>query len=157
MSFDVVNARFGKLVWTFQMDDYIVDLWNNTRLTSVQIAAEAAKAFKAKVSKDTVIGRLHRLRDQGVDVKSRPSPLNPKSNKPPEPAVVRLPRRVKPLEQIGVIGPARRCQWMTEHPKRPMGHKWQPCNAPSEPGISWCADHKQIVFMERPTKTEEAA
>jgi GcrA cell cycle regulator len=46
--------------------------------------------------------------------------------------------------QVRRIGPVRECSWVTT-----AGRPWAYCNAPTEPGCSYCTEHAAMAYVKR--------
>lgn len=84
------------MMWTDKEDKLLIKLWS-TGKTSNQIATVLKK------SRGAIMGRIHRLRIEGVDLKARPRPPRKKRiyvPKPkPKPKVLELAAVARPMPQ----------------------------------------------------------
>jgi hypothetical protein len=111
------------------------------------------------VTRNVVMGHLHRLRQAGVTFPSRRSLVSPVARE--KVVRVRRPRREAPRPPAAVpedLGPAlpqtlatigpRGCRWVL--PERRDG-LFLMCARPAPPGSSWCRQHRELVFERRTT------
>lgn len=147
--------------WTDRALTMLRQMWDDG-------AAASAIAAELGTTKNSVLGKAHRLR---LPARANPVPRPPGGwvKPPPKPDRVGIKRpaghaavrdtfealgltiyraRVPPSAALpiprGSIGPARTCQW-TDSNRAP----WEWCGAPSLDGYSWCAAHKRVVFPPR--------
>lgn len=52
------------------------------------------------------------------------------------------------------VGPSRNCMFIEASPPRGQYRETMYCGAPSEPGISYCAEHRQRCFREMDKKLQ---
>jgi len=102
----------------------------------------AAIARRHGRTKNSVVGRLHRLGVTGRDSPIRRDPnAAPKPPKPP-----RAPRSVP----VAPVSPHRRCQFIAAdyagQALLPDRYDGLFCGAATEPGYSYCAEHKARCF-----------
>lgn len=123
--------------WTAEKDYHLTELWQSG-LSSAQIG------LRLNISKNSVIGRAHRLR-----LPTRPSPVRPVGSG-------KRPHGTPPKERRHTLGPivaepppqplspVRRCQFpLWPHGARSNQHF---CGAPARLGRSYCPEHCRRCF-----------
>ena len=139
------------MAWTEERVNELKRLWETGKS-----ASEIGKILG--VSKNSIIGKAHRLK-----LKGRPSPISqgsalpkvriqkpkepPKPRAPivPEPPRIRIPRRA---------GKGPKCLWPIGDPGDPDFHF---CEAPAVPGKPYCAEHCARAYITKTRGETKAA
>ena len=106
------------MVWTEGMMDTLKKLWSEGKS-----ASEIAEILGQDISRNSVIGKAHRLGLSG-----RPSPIKKKT--------------VQPLTLHSMT--ERMCKWPFGDPKKPDFHF---CGHPVAVAITYCPEHRSIAYQ----------
>ena len=87
--------------WTPERIELLIKLWNGCNDSAESIAAKMGP----ELTKNSIIGKVHRLRKKGFKVIQKKRNINPRKKKPPAPRPPRVP--VKALKPVPV-GPNER-------------------------------------------------
>ena len=144
-------------------------LWNDDRVTELKrlwiagaSAAEFAKALDCGLSRNAVIGKVHRL---GLDVRMTPRQISrpaaprkapaptkpPAARKAPAPPLPVVPPPSSPApaprQPVGILAldaAFRICRWIVGRDPRRRGRDLY-CAAPTVRGGSWCCEHHRVA------------
>ncbi|RMF73585.1 MAG: global cell cycle regulator GcrA-like protein [Alphaproteobacteria bacterium] len=119
--------------WTDEKIELLKKLWAKG-LSASQIAKELGDG----ISRNAVIGKVHRL-----GLKSRPSPVKSRSGKGKTTAGRRRKTREKQVVRLLDLND-RMCKWPIGHPNEPDFHF---CGKPVEPGFPYCTAHCDIAYQ----------
>jgi len=163
--------------WTHNpnLDARLEILWSEGFSTR-KIAEILAAEYRLNFTKNSIVGRVHRLklqpRSNPIARVTQPPILGPltleqwqrkhRSRSIPTPSLVTLPvlKSLEPSKSAGPPGPApkpaptwtlqpsRPCCWPLGEPKQP-GFRY--CDAPSIAGKSYCPEHHKVAYL-RPSE-----
>lgn len=137
-----------------------VDTWTEARLALLrQLWAEGLStlliAERLRLSKNAVVGKAHR-----IGLQPRPSPIQARPDGPARPKPVPRVRKVAslpPLASVAAVEPppppppppvrvraALPCSYPIGEPRT---RAFRYCDAPAEPGKSYCAEHAALCLV----------
>ena len=132
--------------WTTTEDELIIKLWNKGS-TSSEIANEVGR------SRNSVIGRIHRLRDMGITLSVR-GRVVPKKIRPQKPKVEK-PKVTKPKVVVGVTLASSLLELRPNQCRWPFETTF--CDADREPGRPYCEHHRKMSFRPAPPRVRVRA
>lgn len=132
--------------WTTTEDELLIKLWQSGR-TSSEIAKEVGR------SRNSVIGRVTRLRDTGVTLAVR-GRVVPKQLRPQKPKVEK-PMVTKPKVVVGVTLASSLLELRPDQCRWPFETTF--CDAEREPGRPYCTHHRKVSFRPAPPRVRVRA
>lgn len=140
--------------WTDEMDRKLLELLKNAALTLAMIGVNLNR------TKNSVIGRVRRMRAVGIDVTRPEIKLAPRKQTMRTQDRTTSPTRQPPWRPKGVdlaplcepetIANHDQCHWINADPSVPG---WAMCGRPSVNKSHWCDEHFVRVYNKLPATT----
>ena len=127
--------------WTTTEDELLTTLWNKGK-TSTEIANEVGR------SRNSVIGRVHRLRELGVNLSAR-GRVVPKQIRTKKPKVEK-PKVEKAKVVVGITLATSLLKLRPNQCRWPLETTF--CDAEREPGRPYCEHHRKMSFRPAPPR-----
>ena len=116
--------------WTEERISKLRELWSQGKT-----ASEISAALGGEISRNAVIGKVHRLK-----LSSRPSPIKQRA---PEPTPVMKPAKLVGTATLLALSD-RSCKWPVGDPLSPDFHF---CGSSAVHGLPYCTSHAQVAYQ----------